>query len=83
MSNGYETTKLGFDRTQLLKEHERPMFRRMTALNAAQSFYSNNNLEYTPLELKALYNRFLTLITDGDDNFFDNLHKHLEKKKSL
>jgi hypothetical protein len=83
MSNGYDKMKLGFDRTQLWKEHESPMIRRMTALNAAQSFYANNNLEYTPIELKALYNRFLTLITDGDEDFFDNLHNHLEKKKSL
>lgn len=83
MSNGYDKMKLGFDRTQLWKEFEAPMIRRQTALNAAQSFYSNNGLPYTAKELKLLYNRFLTLIEDGDDTFFDNLHNHLEKKKSL
>lgn len=74
----YDEYQLGFDRTQLWKEHEGPMIRRQSALNAAQSFYSNNNIEYSAMDLKALYKRFLNLIENGDDRFFEGLDKWLE-----
>ena len=83
MTNGYDKLKLGFDRTQLWKEYESDMIIRQTALRAAQSFYDTNKLEYTPTELKLLYNRFLSLIKDGDDSFFDKLELHIQKKKEV
>jgi len=76
----YDDFKLGFDRTQLWKEHESPMIRRQTALNQAQAFYANNDLKYSAKELKLLYNRFLTMIETGEDTFFDNLDSYLQKK---
>jgi len=72
----------GFERQQLWKEHEGPMIRRQTSLNAAQSFFANNDIEYSAIELKALYKNFLNLIENGDDSFFDRLNKHLEKKQT-
>lgn len=83
------TTKLpfGFDRTQLWKEHEGPMIRRQSALNAAQSFFANNGIEYTAVELKVLYERFLHLIETGEttndkgEDFFKSLDVYLNKKK--
>ena len=81
MDNNYKNQKFGFDRTQMFKEHEAPMIRRQSALNAAQTFYENNNVEYSGTELKALYKRFLTLIETGDDSFFSNLDSFIESKK--
>jgi hypothetical protein len=79
----YTEYGLGFERTQLFKEHESPMIRRQSALNAAQAFYGNNDIQYSATELKALYNRFLNLIENGDDSFFDKLDKHLQTKKNI
>ena len=81
MHEKYDEYQLGFDRTQLWKEYESPIIRRQSALANAQSFFSNNNLEYTPMELKALYKNFLNLIENGDDSFFQRLQEHLDKKK--
>ena len=78
----YDDYQLGFDRTQLWKEHESPMIRRQSALNAAQSFYANNGIEYTAIELKTLYMRFLTMIETGDTDFFEGLNNHLKKKQT-
>lgn len=75
----YNELPLGFDRTQLYKEHEAPMIRRQSALNAAQSFFSNNNITYSAMDLKALYKRFLNMIETGDDNFFEGLDKWLDE----
>lgn len=77
----YDEYQLGFDRTQLWKEHEAPMIRRQSALNAAQSFFSNNNITYSAMDLKALYMRFLKMIENGDTDFFEGLDKWLESKK--
>lgn len=77
----YDECQLGFDRTQLWKEHESPMIRRQSALNAAQSFFANNNIEYSGTELKALYMRFLKMIETGETDFFEGLDKWLEMKK--
>lgn len=74
-----ENMSMGFDRTQLWKEYEAPMIRRQTALNAAQSFFGNNEIKYTPTELKALYMHFLNLIENGDTSFFTGVEKYLEK----
>jgi hypothetical protein len=73
----YNEYQLGFDRTQLWKEHESPMIRRQSALNAAQSFFANNNINYTATELKTLYTRFLNMIETGETNFFEGLDKWL------
>jgi hypothetical protein len=81
MTNGYDKLKLGFDRTQLWKEHESPMIRRQSALNAAQSFFANNGIDYTGTELKTLYTRFLNMIETGDTDFFEGLDKWLVIKK--
>jgi hypothetical protein len=77
----YDEYQLGFDRTQLWKEYESPMIRRQSALNAAQSFFGNNDIDYSPIELKALYKNFLNLIETGDDSFFERFQEHLNKKK--
>jgi len=77
----YDEYQLGFDRTQLWKEHEGPMIRRQSALNAAQSFFSNNNITYSAIELKALYKNFLNLIENGDDTFYERLDTHIKKKQ--
>ena len=77
----YDECSLGFDRTQLWKEHESPMIRRQSALNAAQSFFANNGIEYNGTELKALYTRFLKMIETGETDFFEGLDKWLEGKK--
>ncbi len=79
----YTDFGLGFERTQLFKEHEAPMVRRQCALNAAQAFYGNNGIAYTATDLKALYKRFLNLIENGDEGFFEKLDKHLETKKKI
>jgi hypothetical protein len=77
----YDEYQLGFDRTQLYKEYEGPMIRRQSALNAAQSFFSNNNITYSAMDLRALYMRFLKMIENGDTDFFEGLDKWLENKK--
>jgi hypothetical protein len=77
----YDEYQLGFDRTQLYKEYEGPMIRRQSALNAAQSFFSNNNITYSAMDLRALYMRFLKMIETGDTDFFEGLDKWLENKK--
>jgi hypothetical protein len=77
----YDEYQLGFDRTQLYKEYEAPMIRRQSALNAAQSFFSNNNITYSAMDLRALYMRFLKMIETGDTDFFEGLDKWLENKK--
>ena len=77
----YDEYQLGCDRTQLYKEYEAPMIRRQSALNAAQSFFSNNNITYSAMDLKALYMRFLKMIETGDTDFFEGLDKWLENKK--
>jgi hypothetical protein len=77
----YDEYQLGFDRTQLYKEYEAPMIRRQSALNAAQSFFSNNNITYSAMDLRALYMRFLKMIENGDTDFFEGLDKWLENKK--
>jgi hypothetical protein len=79
-TKNYDDYQLGFDRTQLWKEYESPMIRRQTALNAAQSFFANNNIKYSAIDLKTLYIRFLNMIENGDTNFFEALDAHLEKK---
>jgi hypothetical protein len=71
----------GFERQQLWKEHEGPMIRRQTALNASQSFFANNDIKYSAIELKALYKNFLNLIENGDDAFFERLDIHIKKNK--
>jgi hypothetical protein len=76
----YDDYGLGFERTQLWKEYEAPMIRRQTALNAAQSFFANNNIEYSAMELKAMYKNFLNLIEVGDDTFFQRLQDHIDNK---
>ena len=80
-NKNYDDYQLGFDRTQLWKEYEAPMIRRQTALNAAQSFFVNNDIKYSATDLKALYMRFLKMIENGDTNFFEGLDKWLEEKK--
>jgi len=79
-TKNYDDYQLGFDRTQLWKEYEAPMIRRQTALNAAQSFFANNDIKYSAIELKTLYVRFLNMIENGDTNFFEELDKHIKKK---
>ena len=79
-TKNYDDYQLGFDRTQLWKEYESPMIRRQTALNAAQSFFANNDIKYSATDLKALYIRFLNMIENGDTNFFEGLESHLNKK---
>ena len=79
-TKNYTEYCLGFERTQLFKEHEAPMIRRQSALNAAQAFYGNNDIKYSAQDLKALYKRFLNLIENGDEGFFEKLDKHLESK---
>ena len=53
-TKNYDDYQLGFDRTQLWKEYESPMIRRQTALNAAQSFFANNDIKYSATDLKTL-----------------------------
>lgn len=80
-NTNYKDLKFGFDRTQMFKEHEAPMIRRQFALNAAQTYFQNNNVEYSGTELKALYKRFLALIETGDDSFFERLDSFISDKK--
>ncbi len=81
MKTNYKDLKYGFDRTQAFKEEEAPMIRRQFALNAAQKYFENNNVEYSGTELKALYKRFLGLVETGDDSFFSKLDGFIETKK--
>jgi hypothetical protein len=78
----YENMKLGFDRTQLFKEHEGPMIRRAAAMNMAQKFFDTNEIKYSPLELKSLYLGFYKLIEEGDDSIFQKLDSYLTKNLS-
>jgi len=78
-NKNYQDYKLGFDRTQLFKEHEGPMIRRQTALTQAQSFFANNDIKYSANDLHLLYQRFLSLIETGEDKFFGKLDKHIQK----
>jgi hypothetical protein len=78
----YQNKQLGFDRTQLFKEYESPIIRRGVALAAAQDFYSNNNIEYTPLELKSLVIGILSFLEEGDMQIFNKLQEYLDKKQA-
>ena len=73
----YVNKQPGFERTQLYKEYESPMIRRAAALKMAQDFYANNNIEYTPIELKTLIIGFISFLEEGDMSIFDRLHQYL------
>ena len=74
-----EELKLGWDRTQLWKEHEGPMIRRQSAMTFAQRFYEQRGIQCDAHDLKLLYNRFLEMIETGDDTFLDRIDTYLEK----
>lgn len=80
--NPFPTTdelKLGYDRTQLWKEHEGPMIRRQSAMSFAQKFYEQRGINASAKDLKLLYNRFLEMIETGDDSFLDRIDNYLIK----
>lgn len=76
----YKNKQLGFDRTQLYKEFEGPMIRRAAALKMAQDFFSNNNIQYSPLELKTLIMGYMDYIEKNDMSIFTRLEKYLLDK---
>ena len=78
--NAYEQHELGFNRTQLYKEHTHPHHIRQSAVIAVMEFCKLNQLRLNTKETFALVNKYVLFIETGDTKWAEKVDEYLIKK---
>jgi hypothetical protein len=79
-NNNYQDLQLGFDRTQLYKEHIQPQINRSTALQAVMNFCKFNQLKMSNVEVMALCKKYIDFIENGNTEWAKAVDKYLMDK---
>lgn len=79
----YENLQMGFDRTQLFKEHTQPQINRSTALTATIDWCKVNQCNLTLPEIIALSNNFVKYIEEGKTDWMKKTQEYLQKKQEI
>lgn len=77
----FEKVNYGFDRTQMFKEYETPIWNRRTALSSVMSFCKLYSITLEPKEIAAMCNKFVDYIENGTDDWWKTAQDYLDKKK--
>jgi hypothetical protein len=81
-NNNYENEKLGFDRTQLFKEHVQPQITRSSALNATIDWCKINKYPLSLLEVISLSKHFVSYIEEGKTDWMSITEEKIKKRLS-
>jgi hypothetical protein len=76
----YEDLQMGFDRTQLFKEHQLPQLNRSTALQSVLSFCKLNQIQPTTQELFQMTERYVAYIETGDREWVKMVDNYIKSK---
>jgi hypothetical protein len=76
----YQELQLGFDRTQLYKEHIQPQINRSAALQAVMNFCKINQLKMSNVEVMALCKKYIKFIETGDTEWAKTVDKYIMDK---
>lgn len=79
----YKICQLGFDRTQLWKEHSHEQMVRMSALTEATNWVKVNRMTVTQKELFALVTKYQNFIETGDTSWVKTVDGYFEKKYNI
>ena len=74
----YEEFQMGFDRTQLFKEHIQPQINRAAAISAVTEFCKLAKIEPTMQEYFLLVDRFILFIETGDKEWVKKVDTHFQ-----
>jgi hypothetical protein len=80
MNKNYEQKPLGFDRTQLFKEYTQPITNRQSALKAALTLMTSNNLSWSMKDIMLVTERIQNWMETGDDSFVPKMDKYFKLK---
>jgi len=81
MGQNYQDHQLGFDRTQLYKEHIQPQITRSSALRAVIDFCLLNQIKITNKELVRMTERYIEFIETGNKSWIDSMDKYISDNK--
>tara|TARA_R110000868_G_scaffold65849_1_gene196706 strand:+ start:272 stop:529 length:258 start_codon:yes stop_codon:yes gene_type:complete len=76
----FQDLQLGFDRTQLYKEHIQPQINRTAALRAVLDFSKMNQIKLTTKELIKMTERYIQFIETGDKSWVELVDNYLLAK---
>lgn len=77
----YENKPLGFDRTQLFKEHTQPIIDRQSALKSAMNLMTAHNLKWSMSDLMLVTKRILHWMETGDDSWVKKMDQYFKLKE--
>lgn len=77
----YEKKPLGFDRTQLFKEHTQPIIDRQSALKAAMNLMTAHNLQWSMTDVMLVTQRILSWMETGDDSWVKKMDTYFKLKE--
>jgi hypothetical protein len=80
MAQDFQDLQLGFDRTQLYKEHIQPQINRTAALRAVLDFCKMNQIKLTTKELIKMTERYIQFIETGDKSWVELVDNYLLAK---
>ena len=76
----FQDLEMGFDRTQLYKEHIQPQINRTSALRAVLDFAKLNHMKLTTHELIKLTERYIQFIETGDKSWVELVDNYIMAK---
>ena len=80
MAQDFQELQMGFDRTQLFKEHVQPQINRTAALRAVLDFCKINQIKLTTKELMKLVGRYQQFIETGDKSWVEAVDNYIMAK---
>lgn len=80
MAQDFQDLSMGFDRTQLFKEHIQPQINRTAALRAVLDFCKMNQIKLTTKELMKLVGRYQQFIETGDKSWVEAVDNYILAK---
>lgn len=79
MAQDYKDLALGFDRTQLYKEHVQPQINRASALSAVMQFCQLNDLKLSMELTLRLCDLYVKYIETGDKEWVRKVDEYLTR----
>jgi hypothetical protein len=80
MAQDFQELQMGFDRTQMFKEHIQPQINRTAALRAVLDFCKLNQIKLTTKELIKLTERYIQFIETGDKSWVELVDQYILAK---
>jgi hypothetical protein len=80
MAQDFQELQMGFDRTQMFKEHIQPQINRTAALRAVLDFCKMNQIKLTTKELMKMVGRYQQFIETGDKSWVEAVDNYILAK---